>query len=48
MLAWCPRCRFSVVQEYTEIRSGFPDDSAVAVAPAPALTQTRPREEGLI
>jgi putative transposase len=27
---------------------GFPDGSAVAVAPAPALTQIRPREEGLI
>ena len=26
----------------------FPDGSAVAVAPAPALTQIRPREEGLI
>jgi putative transposase len=26
---------------------GFPDGSAVAVAPAPALTQSRPREEGL-
>jgi len=27
---------------------GFPDGSAVAVAPAPALTQSRPHEEGLI
>jgi putative transposase len=27
---------------------GFPGGSAVAVAPAPALTQIRPREEGLI
>jgi putative transposase len=27
---------------------GFPGGSAVAVAPAPALTQSRPREEGLI
>ena len=27
---------------------GSPDGSAVAVAPAPALTQIRPREEGLI
>lgn len=27
---------------------GSPDGSAVAVAPAPALTQSRPREEGLI
>ena len=27
---------------------GFPDGSAVAVAPATALTQIRPREEGLI
>jgi putative transposase len=27
---------------------GFPDGSAVAAAPVPALTQTRPREEGLI
>jgi putative transposase len=27
---------------------GFPDGSAAAVAPAPALTQSRPREEGLI
>ena len=27
---------------------GFPDGSAVAAAPAPALTQIRPREEGLI
>ena len=27
---------------------GFPDGSAVAVAPAPALTQIRPCEEGLI
>lgn len=26
---------------------GFPDGSAVAAAPAPALTQSRPREEGL-
>jgi len=27
---------------------GFPDGSAVASAPAPALTQIRPREERLI
>ena len=27
---------------------GFPGGSAVAVLPAPALTQIRPREEGLI
>jgi putative transposase len=27
---------------------GFPDSSAVAVAPTPALTQIQPREEGLI
>jgi putative transposase len=29
------------------LSQGFPDDSAVAVAPAPVLNQTRPREEGL-
>jgi putative transposase len=31
-----------------DLPQGFPDGSAVAVAPAPALTQIRPREEGLI
>ena len=40
----------SVVSNITRptLPQGFPDGSAVAVAPAPALTQTRPREEGLI
>ena len=31
-----------------DLGQGFPCGSAVAVAPAPALTQIRPREEGLI